>query len=90
MANDLATLWANLALSEGEDDEVEIQARHMTKIVNRGQSCVVGKLMSERVVCKETLKTKLKGWWKLSMTFTFKVLGGNLFLIEFELPRDKK
>jgi hypothetical protein len=90
MADDLATLWANLALSEREDDEVEIQTRDVTKIVNRGQSCVVGKLMSKRVVCKETLKTKLKGWWKLSGTVTFKVLGGNLFLIEFELAKDKK
>jgi hypothetical protein len=90
MADDLTTLWANLSLSEGEDNEVEIQVVDVIKIVTCGQSYIVGKLMSERMVCKETIKTKLKRWWKIAGTFTFKVLGENLFLIEFEYAKGKK
>jgi hypothetical protein len=29
-------------------------------------------------------------WWKLSDRITFKVLGENLFLIEFDNPKDKE
>jgi hypothetical protein len=59
------------------------------RVVTRGQSCIVGKLVSERMVSKETIKTTLMRWWRLTGTFTFKIMGGNLFLIEFELARNK-
>ncbi|XP_059454891.1 uncharacterized protein LOC132185085 [Corylus avellana] len=89
MAEDLPNIWAKLSLSEGEEAEVEIQAGDVTKVINRGQLCIVGKLMSERVVSKESIKTTLKRWWRLTGTMSFKVIGGNLFLIEFEKANDK-
>jgi hypothetical protein len=41
------------------------------------------------MVSKETIKTALMCWWRLTRTFTFKILEGNLFMFEFELARDK-
>jgi hypothetical protein len=90
MADDLSNLWANLSLSEREDEEVEIQAAEVTKIVRRGQFCIVGKLLGERMVSKETIKDTFKRWWRISGTFTFKIIGENLFLIEFEKAKDKR
>ena len=90
MADEFLNLWANLCLSEREDDEVKIQAVEVTKIVRRGQYCIVGKLMGERIVSKETIKDTLKRWWRISGTFTFKILGENVFLIEFEQAKDKR
>lgn len=49
----------------------------------------MGKLVADRFVSKETIKTTLLRWWRLSGALTFKVLGENLFLIEFEEARDK-
>lgn len=89
MADDLSNLWANLTLSEGEDGEIEINTSEVQGAIKRGQSCVVGKLVSDRMVSKETIKTTLICWWRLKGTFTFKILGSNLFLIEFESAQDK-
>jgi hypothetical protein len=89
MGDELLNLWKNLSLAEGEDGELEIQTTEVAKMVQRGQLCVVGRLVSERMVSKETIKTTLVRLWRLSKSFTFKVLGENLFLIEFELVKDK-
>jgi hypothetical protein len=59
------------------------------EVVSRGNFSVVGKLVVDRLVSKETIKTTPKRWWRLSESFNFKVLGDNLFLIEFEQARDK-
>lgn len=89
MADDLSTLWANLSLAEGEDGELEIQTTEVNEIITRGNSCIVGKLLSERLVSKETIRSTLLRWWRPKGTFIFKVLGGNLFLIEFAEAKDK-
>ncbi|XP_059436069.1 uncharacterized protein LOC132168989 [Corylus avellana] len=89
MADELSNLWANLTLSEGKDGEIEINTSKVQGVIKRGQSYVVGKLVSDRMVSKETIKTTLMRWWRLKGTFTFKILGSNLFLIEFESDRDK-
>jgi hypothetical protein len=89
MATDPANHWTNLSLSEGEDNEMEIQVTDVKKAVQRGRNCVIGKLISERTVCRETLKTSLLDWWKISGNPPFKILGENLFLIEFNSKRDK-
>jgi hypothetical protein len=89
MADDLSNLWANLSFSEVEDRELEIQKTKVKGIINRGQLCIVGKLLLERIVSKETIKATLLCWWRLKGSFTFKTLGGNLFLIKFEEASDK-
>ena len=89
MADELSNLWANLSLSEGEDGEVEVRVNEVKGIVERGQLCIIGKLLTKRLVSKESIKNLLVQWWRLKGSFTFKVLGGNLFLIEFERERDK-
>jgi hypothetical protein len=89
MADELSNLWANLSLAEEEDGELEIQMTEVRGVINRGQLCIIGKLLSERIISKETIKDTLLGWWKLKGSFTFKILGGNLFLIEFEKASNK-
>jgi hypothetical protein len=51
---------------------------------------VVGKLVAERQVSKETIKTTLIRWWKILDPTSFKILGENLFLVEFTNEDDKK
>ena len=89
MTDELSNQWANLSLSEGEDGELEIQKTDVKEIINRGQFCIIGKLLFERIISKETIKSTLVRWWRLKETFTLKILGGNLFLIEFAEAKDK-
>ena len=55
-----------------------------------GQVCVLGKLMADRLVSRETIRSSILQWWKPEDSITFKVLGKNLFLIEFVDPKDKE
>jgi hypothetical protein len=90
MAGNSSKPWGNFSLSVDEDLDVEVQATEVANIVTRGQSCIVGKLVLDRYVSMETIKKELLWWWKLSKAPNFKVLGDNLFLIEFENAKDKK
>lgn len=44
---------------------------------------MIGKLIVERMVSKEFIKSTLIRGWKPTGSTSFKVLGTNLFLIEF-------
>lgn len=89
MADDLAKMWANLSLTEEECVEWEALVGEWQDVSSWGQLCVVGKLIAD-FVSKETIKTTLMRWWKPLGTLSFKVLGENVFLIEFTDGDDKK
>lgn len=81
MADDLTRMWGNFSLFEDEGVEMEKRNQSMVNPVNRGQSCLVGKLVAERLVSKEIIKSKLIRVWRPAGTISFKVLRDNLFLI---------
>jgi hypothetical protein len=63
MAEDLTNLWGNFSLAEEEDNELEIMAPVMAELTQRGELCLVGRLIADRLVSKETIRTKLvRGW----------------------------
>jgi hypothetical protein len=90
MAEDIPNPWPNHPLLEEEDEEVDILEEEVHSVAARGQLYVVGKLIGDKYVSKETLKTALVRWWRPEKSVCFKVLGENLFLIEFEKSEDKK
>jgi hypothetical protein len=89
MAEDLTRLWGNFSLDEGETTELEIQPRLVVNQVARGKCCLVGKLIADHFVGKDVIKRSLIKGWRLSEQVAFKVLGDNLFLLEFEKEEDK-
>jgi hypothetical protein len=90
MAEDLSRLWGNLSLREDEDSELEILNRVPGEVDHRSKLCIVGKLIADRWISKETIRAKLIRGWKPEGSLSFKVLGENLFLIEFEYSSDKE
>jgi hypothetical protein len=90
MADNLTNMETKLFLSEEECVEWEAPAGEWRDVSQWGQACVVGKLIEDRYVNKETIKITLTRWWKPSGTLSFKVLGENMFLVEFTYARDKK
>lgn len=90
MAEDLANMWAKFSLSEEEDVDIDVQATDFHEVTIRGQACIVGRLVADRYVSMETIKNTLLQSWRPVGNLTFKVLGDNLFLIEFQHGTDKK
>jgi hypothetical protein len=91
MAEDLTSLWGNLSLSGEEGGGLVINTGAVEEVlVNKGQLCLVGKLVAERMVSKNIIKSKLIRAWRPSGNLSFKVLGDNLFLQDFEHIWDKE
>jgi hypothetical protein len=82
--------WDQMVLTESEDVEVNIQSAEIQGVVSRGQNYVIGKLLADRLVSKETIKKGLMKGWKLKEKLSFKVLGDNLFMIDFVDLKDKE
>lgn len=90
MEDDLTRMWGNFSLSEVECAELEIQDQTWEIGVHQGKNCVVGKLIADHLVSKEIIRNTLLRGWKPSGTPSFKVLGDNLFLVDFVTGRDKQ
>jgi hypothetical protein len=84
MAEDLTKLWRNFCLSEEESLGVEVVEQGMHEIGSRGKACMVSKLFSDRLIGKDAIRSTPVRAWRPEGTLVFKVLGDNIFLLEFE------
>lgn len=75
-------------MEEGNEG-VDIQANSLENLVERGQSTLVENLLTYRIVSKDVVKIPLLKAWKPMGSVSFRALGENLFLIEFEHEWDK-
>ena len=75
MAKDLLKQWEELSLMEVEDGELNIQKDELEGFVSCGRACVLGKLIVDHMVSKETLHSTLMWWWKPLGNLSFKILG---------------
>lgn len=57
---------------------------------NQGKTCLVEKLIADHLVSNEIIRAILVRGWKPSGTPSFKVLGDNMFLVDFVNEIDKK
>jgi hypothetical protein len=89
MEEDLTKQWEKFSLLDVEIEEVDALDAVMEPSMDRGTACVVMKLLAERTLGKEILKTPLIRAWQPTGWVSFKTLGPNLFLIEFEHEWDK-
>ena len=74
MDEDLAKKWMNFSLSEEEGVGLEIQPQDLKETVSRGHLCAVGKLIADRLVSKETIKSALIRIWKPMGMISYKVV----------------
>jgi hypothetical protein len=89
MAEDLLRMWDSFSLRDDEDGEMEIQQQAWEVGTLLGKTCVVGKLIADRMMSKEIIRTQLIRGWKPEGTPSCKILGDNLFLVELETENDK-
>ncbi len=89
MEEDLAKRWGKFSLLDEENTGVSIQDSELVPLVSRGKFCLVGKLLADRVVAKDFLRGPLLRMWKPGGPVSFKGLGENIFLVEFDNEWDK-
>jgi hypothetical protein len=89
MADDMTMLWKNFSLTEEEGVEVEIRSDVLEEAALKEQVCAIGKLLADRYVSKEIVRSAMIRFWKPTGYVSFKVLGTNIFLVEFEHEWDK-
>jgi hypothetical protein len=89
MEGELTHLWGSLSLRDDESFEVDIEETEMAPLMVRGAVCLVRKLLADWNVGNEVIKTPLIRSWQPSGWVTFKMLGINTYLIEFEKECDK-
>jgi hypothetical protein len=89
MADELTRQWGKLTLREDEKPSIVINNQTFSPLIQRGRSCMVGKLLTGRTITKEVLKTPMIRAWKPTGSVSFKTLGPNLFLIDFQYWWDK-
>jgi hypothetical protein len=65
MAEDLTKLRGKFSLFEEESVGVEIEEDALADMVTKGKLCLVGKLITNRVVGKEVIKYNLRRGWTL-------------------------
>jgi hypothetical protein len=63
MEEDMNKLWEKFSLMEEEDEEVIAPEEEVEPVVERGSACVVGKLLADRTVGKDTIRVPLLRAW---------------------------
>lgn len=81
MENGIPTSWEKFSLTDVEDLELSIPKVELHEGVTRGKTCVLGKLIVERMVSKEMIQSTLIQCRKPTGNLFFKILGAIWFLI---------
>jgi hypothetical protein len=89
MAEELTEMWGNFKLLEEENIGVSIDNVELDPLLSRGQACIVGKILADRVVPMEFFKKPLIRVWQPLGTVSFRSLGENMFIADFEQEVDK-
>ncbi|KAI7990869.1 Uncharacterized protein LOK49_LG12G01876 [Camellia lanceoleosa] len=86
----LEGLANRLQLTEEEEVVVIVGDAHTKSSAERSWLCLVGRILTHRPVNAEAFRSTMAAVWKPTQGMQFKVLGDNLFLIQFNHIVDKK
>jgi hypothetical protein len=89
LTEDVTKMWERFNLLEEESIGIKTSDDDFEPLVGRGTACVMGKLLADRIVGKEVIKTPLIRAWQTNGRVSFKSVGINTFLIEFEKEWEK-
>lgn len=79
--DNLKDRWQHLTLTEVEGDEVNVDEQKLGEEAKRGELSIVGKVMVERTINREVIRSIMAKAWKTSKSFTVVDIKPNLFVI---------
>jgi len=86
---ELSKRWGKFTLDDDESTSVTLEGEDIASLVQKGKECLIGKLLVDRIVPKEHFRAPLLRIWRLKGKVSFQIIGGNLFVVEFEEVSDK-
>jgi hypothetical protein len=89
MEDMLANLWGKFSLMEEESLGILVDEEELDPLLAKGKVCAVGKIIADHVIPKDSYKGPLSRVWRQEGSVSFKSLGENLFIVEFEIVWDK-
>ncbi|KAL5827898.1 hypothetical protein ACOSQ3_019749 [Xanthoceras sorbifolium] len=89
-ANDIATLCANMKLTEEEKDVVCIEGSTKVEGVKKLSLCLVGKLLSSRLTNREAFRSFIARIWRTTHAVEVEHVGGNVYAFHFQSNLDRK
>ena len=89
MDSELENLWNKLSLSEEEKREVVIEKSSVEETSKGRKNCLIGKLLSKRMVNIEAMRNVLYKVWKLEAGLVIKEVGDRIYVFQFEAEHEK-
>lgn len=87
---DMIDEWRRFNLRDEEKEHIiELNPEEIKNLDNQMEFCLVGKLLSNRIISAQAMKNALIGVWKTRNKFKAEVVGKNYFLFKFENQSDK-
>lgn len=90
MVDEIVNKWAQLRLSEEEEDTVELGNVEDENQRERLWLSLVGKLFTTKSYNEEAIKKTMQQIWNFSKGVIIRTIGNNLFIIQFLHWKDKE
>ncbi|XVE96179.1 hypothetical protein REPUB_Repub02eG0199500 [Reevesia pubescens] len=84
MAYDLNKLWSKLTLTNEENVDLCVEKSWVEDTLKESKNCLVGKILSRKVVNLEEMKYVLTKVWKLKSDLLLREIGEKIFIFQFE------
>ncbi|XP_042942757.1 uncharacterized protein LOC122276936 [Carya illinoinensis] len=86
---EMEVVWRRLKLNDEEDCPIEIQKRWTGVMQGKEDRSLIGKIVLERRIGKDTARTMMKRVWKVGKPLEFQEIDRNCYVITFASRRDK-
>ena len=90
MAEELESLWQKLTVTNEEEISVNL-GKECTRATNeRGNNCLVMKVLSRRGIMLDALRKNFRMLWKPNKSIQISLIDEEMYLVEFDDERDKR
>nr|POF02384.1 uncharacterized protein CFP56_77292 [Quercus suber] len=90
MAEELEVLWQNLKVTDEEEVSVNLGRECTRATKEKGEYCLVMKVLSRRGVMLDALRKNIRMLWKPNKGIQISVIEEEMYLVEFGDERDKR
>ena len=90
MEDDISQRWCSLNLTEEEQQELQLPEDAVTATKLRGHHCLLAMVLNDRYANREAFKSTMSKVWNTKGWISYRDLGPNKFLLEFQLILDKE
>lgn len=84
MTQEIPELWNKFSLTAEEKDENVVKGKDIKETMEKGQHCLVGKVIADNKINRQALKNTMFKIWKFCIGTKIIEVGENLYIFEFQ------